>query len=143
MGEQGYISIREGYVDITRWAATTLVHRAMLEDGRMKMNILENGFMVDMLLFRLEAELLKDTHGRSEQEVSFWMPATWWDHFKHSKGDSKFWGWLARKFPVKGETKTVKVMWECASLFPEASYYPPQWGKRVKFVGVEQRWEEE
>lgn len=147
--EQAYISPKQSYVDITRWAATTLVMREMFEDNRLWIEMKENGLFLDQLLFRLEVEILKDTHGRSEQVVTFVTPATWWDHWKTDvlfewgppfSWRQQFLGWLFK--PVKWEARTKRVEWECASLFPEASYYPPKWGKRVKYVGVEQRWEE-
>jgi hypothetical protein len=111
-------------VEIAKYSTQQWVDKGALQDA--KLNIIED-FTVPYLVVQLEVELLKDTHDRLEQQITFKWPATWWDHLKLRLG----WSWLGE---VHYQKSTKRVGWEASSIFPEAKIYPREWGRRVKYV---------
>lgn len=112
--------------------------RASVED--------DMNFFVDQILLRLEAFVLQDKLPPKTVEETYTyttppVPATWWEHFKHSKlGKGWVWAWVTWLKPplYTAETKkvTLKVDLDRWISYPEAQNIPDTFGRQYKGYNI-------
>lgn len=80
----------------------------------MKFDIIERD-VIDALVFELKTEVMTEKLFNRIQKVTFKVPKSWWQHFKQVW----FPKWVLRKFPVRFETHTKKVIFERYATYPQ------------------------
>lgn len=88
----------------------------------------------DELVTELVAEVLAEEVDNRSKEVSFEVPATWWDHFKRDY----FPDWLLYKFPIKQKTLSKTVTFRRLATYPKLPHVYPNTGdiKYKQFIGL-------
>jgi hypothetical protein len=78
--------------------------------------------------------------------VAVELPETWWQHWKMDHTGSRWWGWVARRWPVRTRIITMAAAQVAATidksvLFPQATRrYPNELGRPVVWLALDETW---
>lgn len=88
---------------------------------------------IEAVQLQLRAYVFSMKVGERRKEVVFWVPATWWQHWKREHAPR----WLKQRWPVRLEKLSGTVREQAYDLFPHASVIPESLGEPVRFLTVE------
>ena len=109
-------AIKRKVLQRERVGAYRMISRYVLDNAEYELiDHLAHGLMVQLV-----SEVLTERIAPEKHVVSFEVPKTWWQHFKHDHRDRFGFRWLIKRWPIVYDHWRKTVEFDAKKLYPNA-----------------------